>query len=101
MNMNISAWAFNNKKLIYFIILCLCFGGIKAAIEMSKLEDPSIPVRLAMIVTTFPGASAHEVELEITDPLEKAINEMSGVANLESYSYNDLSIISVELDATT
>ena len=101
MNMNLSAWAFNNKKLIYFIIICLCFGGIKTALEMSKLEDPAIPVRLAMVVTTFPGASAHEVELEITDPLEKSINEMSGVSNLESFSYNDLSIISVELDATT
>lgn len=101
MKMNLSAWAFLNKKLVYFVIACLCLGGIKSAIQMSKLEDPSIPVRMAMIATTFPGASAHEVELEITDPLEKAINEMSGVANLESFSFNDLSIISVELEATT
>ena len=100
MKLNISAWAFLNKKLVYFIIACLCFGGVKTALEMSKLEDPSIPVRMAMIVTTFPGASAHEVELEVTDHLEKAINEMSGVANLESHSLNDLSIISVELEAT-
>lgn len=100
MKTNLSAWAFSNKKLVYFIILCLCFGGIKSAIEMSKLEDPAIPVRRAMIVTTFPGASAHEVELQVTDPLEKAINEMPGVATIESNSLNDLSIIAVELDAT-
>ena len=44
--------------------------------QMSKLEDPEIKVKLAMVATTYPGASAHQVELEVTDVLEKAIRSM-------------------------
>ena len=50
-----------------------------------------------MIVTTYPGASAHQVELEVTDVLEKSIRNMGGIDYIESYSYNDLSLIQVEL----
>ena len=45
--------------------------------QMSKLEDPEIKVKLAMVVTTYPGASAHQVELEVTDVLEKNIRTMA------------------------
>lgn len=43
---------------------------------MSKLEDPEIKVKQAMVVTVYPGASAHQVELEVTDVLEKSIRSM-------------------------
>ena len=43
---------------------------------MSKLEDPAITVKQAMIVTAYPGASAYQVELEVTDVLEKSIRTM-------------------------
>ena len=67
---------------------------------MSKLEDPEIKVKLAMVATTYPGASAHQVELEVTDVLEKSIRKMDNVDNVESYSFNDLSLIQVELLTT-
>mgnify|MGYP003377717782 CR=1 FL=1 len=69
--MDIGKWAFQNKKLIYFLIAVLMLGGAYSSYEMSKLEDPEITVKLAMVVTTYPGASAHQVELEVTDVLEK------------------------------
>mgnify|MGYP000081428038 FL=1 len=53
-----------------------------------------------MVVTTYPGASAHQVELEVTDVLEKNIRSMGNIDNVESYSYNDLSLIQVELKTT-
>ncbi|MDE5998910.1 MAG: efflux RND transporter permease subunit, partial [Bacteroidaceae bacterium] len=52
------------------------------------------------VVTTYPGASAHQVELEVTDPLEKSIREMTTLNNLQSSSYADLSLITVELQTT-
>ena len=67
---------------------------------MSKLEDPAIKVKQAMVITTYPGASAHQVELEVTDPLEKSIREMTTINNIQSSSYADLSIITVELLTT-
>ena len=89
---DISKWAFENKKLIYFLIAVLIVGGAYSSYEMSKLEDPEITVKLAMVVTTYPGASAHQVELEVTDVLEKNIRSMGNIDNVESYSYNDLSL---------
>ena len=98
--MDISKWAFRNRNLIYFLIAVLVVGGVISAWQMSKLEDPEVKVKLAMVVTTYPGASAHQVELEVTDVLEKNIRTMGNVDNIESYSYNDLSLIQVELLST-
>lgn len=98
--MDITKWAFNNRNLINFFVAILVMGGIYASYEMSKLEDPEVKVKLAMVITTYPGASAHQVELEVTDVLEKSIRGMGEVDNVESYSYNDLSLIQVELLST-
>ncbi len=93
-------WAFRNRKLVLFLVAILLLGGAFSAYNMSKLEDPEIEVKLAMVVTVYPGASAHQVELEVTDVLEKNIRKMGEVSNVESYSYNDLSLIQVELKST-
>lgn len=98
--MDIGKWAFGNRNLVSFLIAVLVIGGALSCYQMSKLEDPEIKVKLAMVVTTFPGASAHQVELEVTDPLEKAIRKMGNIDNIESYSYNDLSLIQIELKST-
>ncbi len=99
--MDFASWAFRNKGLVYFLVAVLVVGGAFAAYDMSKLEDPVIKVKQAMVVTVFPGASAHQVEMEVTDVLEKKIRSMGDIDNIESYSYNDLSIIMVELLSTT
>ena len=98
--MDFSSWAFKNKNLVYFLITVLVIGGVLSVYDMSKLEDPEVKVKTAMVVTIYPGASAHEVELEVTDVLEKQIRTMGNVSALESYSYNDLSLIQVDLLST-
>lgn len=90
-------WAFDNKKLVYFLVVVLLVGGFYAAYDMSKLEDPEIKVKMAMVIATRPGASAHEMEMEVTEPLEKNIRTIGEVDAVTSWSYNDLSIIQVEI----
>ncbi len=97
---DLGKWAFDNRKLVYFLIGVLMLGGTYFSYRMSKLEDPEVKVKLAMVVTTYPGASAHQVELEVTDVLETGIRRMGDIDNVESYSYNDLSLIQVELKTT-
>ncbi len=97
---DISSWAFDNRKLINFLVAVLMIGGIYASYDMSKLEDPEIKVKNAMVVCTYLGASAHQTELEVTDVLEKNIRTMGNIGHIESHSYNDLSIIEVELLTT-
>ena len=98
--MDFGKWAFNNRLLVYFLVAVFLVGGAYSCYDMSKLEDPQVKVKLAMVVTTYPGASAHQVEMEVTDVLEKRIRTMGDLDNIESYSYNDLSIIQVELRST-
>ena len=98
--MDISKWGFQNKNLIYFLVAVLLIGGVLSCYQMSKLEDPEIKVKLAMVATVYPGASAHQVELEVTDVLEKSIRKMDNIDNIESYSFNDMSLIQVELATT-
>ena len=95
--MDVGKWAFDNKKLVYFLIVVLLVGGLYSAYDMSKLEDPEIKVKMAMVVATRPGASAHEMEMEVTEPLEKNIRTIGEVNNVCSWSYNDLTILQVEM----
>jgi multidrug efflux pump subunit AcrB len=98
--MNLAEWALKNKLLISFLAFILMIGGVISFFKMGKMEDPELIVRIAQIVTIYPGASAYEVELQVTDPLEKAVRSMTGVGSVESKSCNDLSIIQVTLDVT-
>lgn len=100
MEIDFSRWGLNNRKLVSFFVTMMVIGGIISYDVMPKLEDPAIKVKQAMVITTYPGASAHEVELEVTDKIEKAIREMPGIDNVQSQSMNDLSIITVELQTT-
>ena len=98
--MNISKWALNRGVLIHAFVAVLIIGGLWAFTQMPKLEDPAIRVKQALVVATYPGASAHQVELELTDPIEKSIRQMPTIDHIESSSYADMTIITVELHPT-
>ena len=98
--MNISKWALNRGVLINAFVAVLIIGGLWAFTQMPKLEDPAVRVKQALVVATYPGASAHQVELELTDPIEKSIRQMPTIDHIESSSYADMTIITVELNPT-
>lgn len=98
--MNISKWALSRGVLVHAFVAVLIIGGLWAFTKMPKLEDPAVRVKQALVVATYPGASAHQVELELTDPLEKSIRQMPDIDHIESSSYADMTIITVELHPT-
>ena len=98
--MNISKWALNRGVLINAFVAVLIIGGLWAFTKMPKLEDPAVRVKQALVVATYPGASAHQVELELADPIEKSIRQMPDIDHIESSSYADMTIITVELNPT-
>ncbi len=93
--MNFTEYALKNMALAYFFVVVLIVGGIYSFITMSKLEDPAITVKQAMVVTAYPGASAYQVELEVTDVLEKSIRSMGDLDHVESCSMDYVSEIFV------
>ena len=98
--MNIVKFAFNQKSLVYFILVIFIFGGINSFLDMPKLEDPEIKVKQAVVVTSYIGASSYEVELEVTDVIEKSIRTIDGIDEVKSRSQANFSEIHVKLKST-
>ena len=95
--MSLTAFAINNKTTSYFITGLLFLAGFGAFGNLGQLEDPDFSIKTATVITPYSGANAKEVELEVTDILEKAIQEMSQIDYVESDSRPGISAIKVEI----
>ncbi|MGQ4880062.1 efflux RND transporter permease subunit [Billgrantia sp. LNSP4103-1] len=78
------------------IVICL-LGGLWGFNNLGKLEDPSFTIPNAIINTPYPGATAEEVEEEVTERLEMAIQELQQIDIIESLSMPGHSEIEVEV----
>jgi multidrug efflux pump subunit AcrB len=84
---------------LYPVLLALAclFGGWYGYEEVGRLEDPEFPIKNAYVITPYPGATALEVEQEVTDTIEAALQEMPQLYRLTSKSLNGRSEVMVEL----
>ncbi|MBE6253246.1 MAG: efflux RND transporter permease subunit [Bacteroidales bacterium] len=98
--MNLSSWGLSHQRLVLLLIVILTLGGVRAFFRMPKLEDPEIEVRQAVVVGIYPGASAHQIELELTGPLENSIRKTDHILFTQSYSYADMCYILVTQDVS-
>ncbi|WP_404384129.1 efflux RND transporter permease subunit [Caenispirillum salinarum] len=81
----------------WLIILICLIGGIWGLLTLGRLEDPEFTIKEAVITTPYPGASAVEVEQEVTDQLETAIQRLPQVKEVRSRSTPGMSQITVEM----
>lgn len=95
--MNLTALCIEKRAITYFAILLVVAGGTFCYFQLGQLEDPEFSVKTAVITTTYPGASAEQVELEITDRIETKLQEMAELKNVYSNSRPGLSIIKVDI----
>ena len=95
--MGLTAFAIKNRAFSYFTTGLIFVVGIAAFFSLGQLEDPVFTVKTAVIVTSYPGASPKEVELEVTDRLEIAIQEIAEIDYIESISKAGLSLIEVNI----
>lgn len=97
---NLTAFAIERKKLTMFFSFLLFIGGLYSYQNLGRLEDPNFTVKTGVIITLYPGASPEEVELEVTNVIEKAIQEMPQLDNLYSISRAGMSIVKVDMKQT-
>ena len=95
--MNLTSFAIENKVLTQFVVVLLVVGGVFSFQSLGRLEDPDFTVKTGVIVTQYPGASPREVELEVTDRIELALQEMPQLDKIYSISRAGLSIIQVDM----
>ena len=91
--MSIPQIAANKSVLTIFTTIVALIAGMMAYTGLGQLEDPEFTIKTAAVVTPYPGAAPDEVELEVTDLIERAVQEMPQVKEVESYSRAGLSSV--------
>ena len=84
-----------NRALSYTLLILFIPGGIWAYLKMGKLEDAPFTIKQAVVTTAYPGASAEEVQSQVTDVLEEAIQSLDELYYLKSDNRYGLSKITV------
>jgi len=95
--MNLTAVAINNNRVTYLLLGIIIILGITGYTTLSRDSMPPFTIRQASIVTVFPGASPERIELLVTDPLEKVVQEIPEVDFIVSESRTGISIVRVSL----
>ena len=73
--MSLTSTAIENRAVTYFTVVLLAVAGIASFFNLGQLEDPEFTVKTAVITTSYPGADAEEVELEVSDRIELAMQD--------------------------
>jgi multidrug efflux pump subunit AcrB len=95
--MDIARIAIHKPVNTWLVVLTCLIGGIIAFFEIGRLEDPAFTIKQAIINVQYPGATAIEVEQEVTEPLESAIQEIPEVKEIRSRSMPGQAEIRVEI----
>ncbi|MCV2888643.1 efflux RND transporter permease subunit [Ruegeria aquimaris] len=98
--MNIARLSIEKPLYTWLIILISLVGGIWGFATLGRLEDPAFTIKEAVVVTQYPGATAEQVALEVSEPLESAIQKMDEVETITSVNRPGQSLISVEIKST-
>ncbi|MEO1647695.1 MAG: efflux RND transporter permease subunit [Pseudomonadota bacterium] len=96
--MNIAEFSIKNRLIMWIVIFLSVAMGYQAYMEMPRFEDPEFTIRVAQVLTPYPGASPEEVAAEVTTPLETKLQEMPEIDELTSTSSDGFSEIEVEIE---
>ena len=98
--MDIARLSIEKPVNTWLIILGCLLGGLWGLSDIGRLEDPAFTIKMALVVTPYPGATAAEVEEEVTEPLESAIQQLPQLRRVMSRSRPGESIITVQIKDT-
>ncbi len=90
-------WSLRNRTTTLVLTLGLLFGGMRAYQNLSRLEDPEFTIKDALILTPYPGATAAEVEEEVSDKVELAVQQLGQLDWVESFSYRGFSRVQARI----
>jgi multidrug efflux pump subunit AcrB len=93
MNLNPGVFSVTYNRIIFTALVVAIIGGFIAYMKMGRLEDPEFTIKEARIITPYPGASAEEVTKEVTDPIERACQQLGQLDRVESESSRGMSVV--------
>ena len=91
----IAVYFLENRTLSWFLLVLILAGGIYSYVNMGKLEDAPFTIKQAVVTTSYPGASPIEVQQQVTEVLEEAIQSLGELYYLKTDNRQGLSKITV------
>ena len=96
--MNLAEIAIEKRTVTLVLTVVTIVAGLYAYENLSRLEDPEFTIKTALVITPYPGASPFEVEQEVTDRIEQAVQKLGQLKRVkESRSERGKSTVEVEI----
>lgn len=99
--LNLSEWALAHRSFVLYAMLAVALIGVLSYSKLGQSEDPPFTFKVMVVRTLWPGATAREVELQVTERIEKKLQETPHLDTLRSYSKPGESMVFVLLKDST
>ena len=98
---NLSEWAIKNRSVVVFLMIASVAAGISAFYQLGRAEDPPFTFRTMVVSAAWPGATLEETTLQVTERLERTLQEVPNLRNLRSFTRPGTATIFVDLTGDT
>ncbi len=98
---NLSDWALRHQSLVWYLMAVSLVMGIFSYFELGREEDPSFTIKTMVIQTRWPGATVNDTLQQVTDRIEKKLEELDSLDYVKSYTRPGESTVFVYLKDTT
>ena len=98
---NLSDWALEHRSLVWYFMIVFILAGTFSYLNLGREEDPDFTIKTMVINAQWPGASADDVARQVTDRIEKKLEELESLDYVRSQTVAGQTTIFVELLATT
>lgn len=98
--MKLTEFFMRRPTLFWSLMVAILIAGVLAFVQMPKLEDPAVSAKQAMVVVSWPGASAHELELKVAQTMEEELRALPNVKKVKTECRNGLATFTVEFQMT-
>jgi multidrug efflux pump len=99
--LNLSAWAVRRQTLTLALMLALAVAGFYCYSRLGRAEDPSFTIKVANITAIWPGVTAQEMRDQVSDRIEKKLQELPYLEKIETYSRPGVLAMQVTFKDTT
>ena len=100
-NFNLSRWAIEHKSLVVYFMLVIALAGMLEYGKLGREEDPPFTIKTMVVKTLWPGATTLETVKQVTDRIEKKLEELPNLDYLKSYTKPGESVVFVNLKDST
>jgi multidrug efflux pump subunit AcrB len=101
MRFNLSEWAVRERSLIVFFMIAVVGAGLFAYSRLGRAEDPSFIIKTMVVQAAWPGASIEDTLQQVTERLERTLQETPHLDNIRSYTKPGVTTIFVALKGST